>query len=198
MCRGLCGRWREGAFVATANDERLERRLEYALGTAGGMSKFAERSANVGMTLADVSGLRLLADSLLPGQMPPQKVRRFGLLKSSLSAPIAMSSMAAPISSRPGSTLACPTYARSRFHPAGHCPVGQEPSRTRIDGVVGGSGVLQRRHGRGLRSPAHRHRRTKAQGPARIQVGQHTVWGNLKTRLSGCDYALAFRKVGAE
>jgi hypothetical protein len=48
-------------------------------------------------------------------------------------------------------------------------------SRRGIDGAAGCSGLLQRRVRSRLRSPADRRRRAKAQGAARVEVGQHDL-----------------------
>jgi hypothetical protein len=49
----------DGAFVATANDQRLEFGLERRSGTTGGVSELTEESADVGIALADASRLAL-------------------------------------------------------------------------------------------------------------------------------------------
>ena len=55
--------------------------------------------------------------SLLPGQTPTQEARRSGLPKTSMSAPISTSSMAAPMRSTPGKVCSSARVLRSLSSP---------------------------------------------------------------------------------
>ena len=62
--------------------------------------------------------LRLPADSLLPGQTPTHEAKRSALPKSSISAPISTSSIAAPIWSMPGIVCISASVSRSDSSPS--------------------------------------------------------------------------------
>lgn len=63
----VVGQCDDGPFVAAANQQRLELGLEDGLGTAGGMGELAEQAVDVGVALADPTGLTFAGGLVVAG-----------------------------------------------------------------------------------------------------------------------------------
>ena len=57
----------DSAFMATANNQGLEFRLEDRFGAAGGMSELAEQATDIEVALADASGFALASRFIVAG-----------------------------------------------------------------------------------------------------------------------------------
>lgn len=62
MCQGD-----DGSFVTAANDQGLELRLKYRLGTTGGMTDLAEQATDIAVALTDAPGFSLARRFVVAG-----------------------------------------------------------------------------------------------------------------------------------